>query len=155
MADRPASPTAPEAGLFGWPWTLRWPPEAASGALFGFAPDRLWQPINPGWTFGNVVVNTQNSSAPEIEQAVVSRQSYGRQIGRLMDAVQALAERQERSDPALRKDPRLQAFEALAAEVDAIKQEAADRRLARLRAELEALKRADPTAWRALIATQR
>jgi hypothetical protein len=155
MADRPASATAPEGSLFGWPWTLRWPPEAGSGALFGFAPDRLWQPINPGWSFGNVVVNTQNSSAPEVEQAVVSRQSYGRQIGRLMDAVQALAEVLEASHPALRDDERLQHFEALVHEVEAIKQEAAGQRLARLKAELAALKRSDPAAWRKLMASAR
>jgi hypothetical protein len=155
MADRPASATAPEGSLFGWPWTLRWPPEAGGGALFNFAPERLWQPVNPGWTFGNVVVNTQNSSAPEIEQAVVSRQSYGRQIGRLMEAVQALAEVLEASNPGLAEDERLRDFQALACEIEAIKREAAGQRLARLKAELAALKRTDPAAWRKLMASAR
>src|SRR4029078_5177400 len=27
-------------------------------------PSRLSQPINPGWSFGNVIVNERNSSAP-------------------------------------------------------------------------------------------
>jgi len=56
------------------------------------APQALNQPINPGWSFGNITVNNVNSSAPDVERDVVSRHSYGRQIGRLMDAVAALAD---------------------------------------------------------------
>ena len=54
------------------------------------APDWLGQTINPGWTLAGVVVNPQNSSAPAVEQSVLSHHSYGRQLGRLMDAVEAL-----------------------------------------------------------------
>jgi len=52
------------------------------------------QPILPGWTFGNLVVNETNSSAPATEAAIVSQESYGRQLGKLMDAVCVLIERQ-------------------------------------------------------------
>lgn len=52
------------------------------------------QPILPGWTFGNLVVNETNSSAPATEAAIVARESYGRQLGKLMDAVFELIERQ-------------------------------------------------------------
>ncbi|WP_395701766.1 hypothetical protein [Aquabacterium sp.] len=131
--------TAPPS--FGWPWPLNWPMPQIS-----FGPDRLTQPINPGWTFGNLIVNQQNSSAPEVEQSVVSRHSYGRQIGRLMEAVAALGE----ALPKTANDPRIQDFRALAAEVAQIKQASATQRLDRLRAELQALKAQDPQAWKDL-----
>ncbi len=139
-ADNPASPS------FAWPWPLNWPLPQIS-----FGPDRLTQPINPGWTFGNLIVNQQNSSAPEVEQSVVSRHSYGRQIGRLMDAVSALAD----ALPKTASDPRLQEFRALAEDVARIKQTTLHQRLDRLREELLALKAQDPQAWKALSAALR
>src|SRR5947209_4928897 len=55
------------------------------------APRTLVQPILPGWVFGNVTnVTEQNSSAPETEREIVAAQSYGRQLGRIMDAVALL-----------------------------------------------------------------
>jgi hypothetical protein len=114
----------------------------------GLAPRQLTQPINPGWSFGNLIVNSANSSAPQVEQAVVSRHSYGRQIGRMMDALQALAE----AMPQLRDDRRVQRFLDLAHDVQRIKQENAGQRLERLRQELEALKAEHPDEWRKLAA---
>lgn len=67
------------------------------GAPFDpFALFRMWcsQPILPGWSFGNLTVNAANSSAPATEVAIVARESYGRQLGRLMDAVNVLIQRQ-------------------------------------------------------------
>jgi len=119
-----------------WPWPVSW------------APQWLSQPINPGWTFGNVIqVTNQNSSAPEVEKEVVSQHSYGRQIGRMMDAVVALAE----ATPAAGKDPRVKALIALAAEIERIKVEAKERRSTELLEELRALKRCDPRAWSDLV----
>jgi hypothetical protein len=104
----------------------------------------LTQPINPGWTFGNVItVNSTNSSAPDVEREVVSRHSYGRQIGRLMDAVAALAE----ALPKTAGDKRIQAFRELAAEVARIKAQAAPQRIERLRRELEQIKQTDSKLW--------
>lgn len=114
----------------------------------GLAPRQLNQPINPGWSFGNLIVNNANSSAPEVEQAVVSRHSYGRQIGRLTEALQAVAE----ALPAVKDDPRIEAFQALARDVQRIKQATAEQRLEQLREELEDLKARDPVAWRKLAA---
>ena len=65
-----------------WNWTVPpwpWPPAA---------PQSLVQPINPGWSLINVTYN--NSSAPAIERDVLQQHSYGRQIGRLMDALSVL-----------------------------------------------------------------
>jgi hypothetical protein len=133
----------------GWPWTFRWPSAtAASAALpfFDLAPERLAQPINPGWSFGNVILNTGNSSAPEVEQSVVSHHSYGRQIGRLMEAVSALAQ----ALPKTASDPRIEAFNALAIDVERIKREAAQTRIERLRVQLQELKECDPEGFRDL-----
>jgi hypothetical protein len=65
-------------------WARLWFPWAS------LAPQELSQPINPGWTFGNVVVNERNSSAPETELAILAEESYGRQIGKLLEAVYEL-----------------------------------------------------------------
>jgi hypothetical protein len=132
--------------VFSWPWGWRWP---------NLAPQQLAQPINPGWSFGNLIVNTSNSSAPEVEQEVLSHHSYGRQIGRLTDAVQALADALAKADPALNEDRRLRDFRELAADVQRIKAQGAQERLQRLRMELQALKRSDPQAWKQLIGSLR
>lgn len=131
---------------FGWPWTLRWPAGGGAPAL-AFAPERLWQPINTGWTFGNLTINTDNSSAPQIEQQVLNRHSYGRQIGRLMDAVEVLIA----AVPKAKSAEGVQDFLDLAAEVHAIKEAGRETRLGRLRGELEALKVQDPQAWKSLV----
>ncbi|WP_330835168.1 hypothetical protein [Piscinibacter sp.] len=120
-----------------WPWPVPW------------APQWLQQPINPGWTFGNVIqVTNANSSAPEVEKEVVSRHSYGRQIGRMMDAMVAIAE----ATPAAAKDPRVKDLLALAQKIERIKVEAKERRSTELLEELRGLKRTDPKAWADLVA---
>jgi hypothetical protein len=58
----------------------------------GLAPDRLSQVINPwSWTMGNFnlfTVNLGQSSDPEFEAKVLDRVgSYGRQIGRIGEAL--------------------------------------------------------------------
>jgi hypothetical protein len=132
-----------------WVWSLHWPP-THDGRWLQLAPQQLWQPINPGWSFGNLVVNHGNSSAPEVEQAVLSRYSYGRQIGRLMDAVEVLAD----ALPGTHDTQAVRDFKQLAAEVRALKAETRAQRLQRLRAELQELKRCDPQAWEALVRQQ-
>jgi len=148
------SETASPDPLFGLAWPWRWP-GAAGSTLFPFAPERLWQPINPGWSFGNVVVNTGNSSAPEVEQRILSHHSYGRQIGRMMDALSAVTDTLVRRDPALAQDPCIADFRTLAADVRRLKQADAGQRLERLREDLLALKAEDPQAWKRLIASVR
>jgi hypothetical protein len=125
--------------LFGWPWSIR------------LAPTQLAQPINPGWTFGNVIVNSTNSSAPDIEQEVVSRHSYGRQIGRLMDAVAVLVAQLPADTKTRKQPPAIREFLELVKEVQEIKDAGKAARLARLRCELEALKNEDRAAWEKLV----
>ena len=61
------------------------------------APQKLWQAINP-WTFyqqgaqfGFINIDLGQTPHPEIEQAVLDEVgSYGRQIGRIGDALEVL-----------------------------------------------------------------
>lgn len=118
-----------------WPWPASW------------APQWLDQRFNNGWTFGNVIVTTQNSSAPEVEREVVSRHSYGRQIGRLVEAVAVIA----KQVPGATAKPEVKALLELCEAVRRIKEEAKDRRSNELLDELKALKRNDPKAWAELL----
>lgn len=61
------------------------------------APEKLWQAINP-WTFyqqgaqfGLINVNLGQTPSPEIEQDVLNEVgSYGRQLGRIGDALEVI-----------------------------------------------------------------
>lgn len=133
--DEPA--TAPNHGLGWWNWPLQaWP---------ALAPQQLSQPINPDWSL--VRITNLNSSAPEVERQVLAQQSYGRQIGKLLDAVSALV---ERLPPAAAKDERIEAFVKLAQAVEQIKNDARRPRLERLRDEIEDLRRTDEPAYQQL-----
>jgi hypothetical protein len=112
------------------------------------APQSLTQPINPGWTFGNLIqVTEQNSTAPDTEQEIVRRHSYGRQIGRMMDAVELLI---DHAPAAVKKDPRATELKKIQRDVDAIKKAQQGRRVEQLRAELRQIRESDATAWREL-----
>lgn len=104
------------------------------------APQKLWQSINSGWSFGNIIVNENNSSAPQTEQAIVAQESYGRQIGKLLDAVDTLARRQ----PDWPDTEQLKAAIDLKIRVDGVKLAMAQRRIDQLRGDLELLRAAGP-----------
>ena len=110
------------------------------------APNALTQSILPGWSL--FTVNETNSTDPATEQRVLAGNSYGRQIGRMMDVLQILVER----DPSLAGTEAGKAFEDLYEAVRKAKDDARDDRLKKLMADLEALKIEDPTAFDALIA---
>ncbi len=136
-------PETSPAGLPSWAseWMKLWSP----------GPQALSQPILPGWSFGNVTVNAQNSSAPATEQAIVSAESYGRQIGKLLDAVCALVEAQgdAKTVPAYAEVVKLHN------RVKAIKTEAAARRIDQLRQDLALLKSTDKKAYEQQLAALR
>jgi hypothetical protein len=111
---------------------------------FGLAPQSLTQPILPGWT---ITINGINSSAPQTEVDVVQRHSYGRQLGRMADALQALLE--ERGEDAS-DDDRFREFMEMKREIDEIKLDAAATRIDRLEADLVALRAARPSEYRRL-----
>jgi hypothetical protein len=117
------------------------------------APRHLVQPILPGWVFGSMTnITEQNSSAPDTEREIVAAQSYGRQLGRVLDALAILI-----ADlPKAKQDAR--AFEELSEirrEIDRIKVQAAARRLDRIAADLATLKETKPEEYERLAATLR
>jgi hypothetical protein len=102
------------------------------------APQNLLQPILPGWVFGSVTnITEQNSSAPDTEREIVAAHSYGRQLGRVMDALALLI-----ADlPKAKQDQEaFKEFAKVRREIDDIKANAAARRLNRIAADLATLK---------------
>jgi Zn-dependent oligopeptidase len=111
------------------------------------------QPILPGWEFGTITnITTQNSSAPETERAIVASQSYGRQLGRMMDVLDLLIARVPEKE---RQEKAFEAFGELREEIDDIKTKAATRRLDRIAADLTALKQTKPVEYRRVVAELR
>ena len=141
MSTEPTSGTWPWTGADLTSWTDWW-------ARFWPAPQNLTQPILPGWTVSPVVtINGINSTAPQTEAEIVQRHSYGRQLGRMADALQALID--ERDAPAP-DDRRLTAFTTMKQEIDDIKLDVAAERVDRLRADLAELKAGRPADYRRL-----
>ena len=117
-------------------------------AGFMSAPRNLWQSILPGWTVGPVfTINNDNSSAPQTEAEVVKRHSYGRQLGRLADAVEVLI--RER-DPDVTADARVKDFLEMKKDIDTVKLDAALSRADQLGRDLTSLKAADSTDYQRL-----
>jgi len=108
----------------------------------GAVPQQLSQSILPGWSL--VSITEQNSSRPDTEREIVAHESYGRQIGRLLDAVGALIAERPIGAPDL---PALIALDDLRTRIDAIKCDAAERRIDTLREDLATLKRTRPDAF--------
>ena len=137
----------------GWdalPWSLlpQWPGASPT------APQRLDQPILPGWNFGPVVnVTRENSSAPGTEAAVLHSYSYGRQLGQIADALQVLVD--ERAEAGGARDEALDKFAAMKAGIDRVKADAAVARVEQLRHDLETLRHRDRSAYRELCAEVR
>ncbi len=120
------------AGLFPW---------------LDLAPDTLNQSILPGWSF--MTVNEGNSSAPGTEQRIVAGDSYGRQIGRMMDVMAFMLNGTPTDDPAFAKA--LTDFKDMKAKIDEIKLDAQKARQDRLIEDLLALKRRNETQFNAII----
>jgi len=106
------------------------PFQAFAGTVPGFS-----QPILPGWTLN---IDSNNSSSPRTEGLVVSKFSYGRQLGRLNDALDAIV---ATLPPATRTLPEVEAFLRMKERIDVLKDDSLDDRVAVLAAELAALKR--------------
>ncbi len=135
-----ASETSPFAASFPFAWPWSWPAATAG----------LTQPILPGWTFGNITVNAQNSSAPQTEMDIVGAESYGRQIGKLLDAVAVLVARAGGEQPEAFTD-----VLALRDRVEKIKTASARRRVEQVADDLARLKATDRDAYDAAAASLR
>ena len=116
-------------------WLRSWP------AVPQVAPSYLDQPILPGWTFN---INSNNSSSPQTEASVVAKHSYGRQLGRMEDALELLIEERFGEAP---KDKRLADFLAMKHDIDEVKRDAAAARLEQIPRDLALLKAQDKAQY--------
>ena len=133
-----------------WPWTPADPAEwlRSWSEAMRSVPQLLTQAINPGWSFGpSFTLNSGNSSAPQTEIEVLQRHSYGRQLGRISEALELLIEERTRSSP---KDKRFDDFLKMKAEIDVVKLDAAAARVDSLRSDLAALKKSRPAEYKKL-----
>jgi hypothetical protein len=136
-------------------WSL-WPSWMTNGIpdpFNLFAGQALNQPINPGWAFGNVIsVTEENSSAPDTERQIVAAESYGRQLGRIIDALAVLIAERPRAAPHAKA---LEDVVALRRKIEEIKLHAAARRLERIGSDLALLKKENAGEYRRLAAALR
>jgi hypothetical protein len=121
-----------------WPW------------MMGASPS-LDQPILPGW-FSVTNVTEENSSDPDTEQAIVAKHSYGRQLGRTMDALALLVAELPKEK---QEEPAIKEFNEIRAEIDDIKIKAAARRLDRIADDLATLKESRPAEYEQIAAKLR
>lgn len=93
------------------------------------APRQLTQTINPwSWTFGDFslfTINLGQSAAPDVENRVLNEVgSYGRQIGRIGDALEVLLDWAKAQPGGPSKDnPAIKALRLQLEHVDVIKRE--------------------------------
>src|SRR5260370_9540596 len=128
-----------------WDWPSWMKGSMPNPLDFFAAPRNFVQPILPGWVFGSVTnITEQNSSAPETEREIIAAQSYGRQLGRVMDALAVLI-----ADlPKEKQDTKaFQEFTKIRLEIDVIKAQAAAPRLDRIAAHLPPLKAPEPAEY--------
>jgi len=117
------------------------------------APQNLAQSILPGWVFGSVInVTEQNSSAPDTEREVVAAHSYGRQLGRVIDALAVIIEELPKAKQDVRAFDQLM---TLRQEIDDIKSRSAVRRLDRIASDLAMLKETKPEEYERVAAKLR
>jgi hypothetical protein len=138
-----SSSRASSLPMLDWP---SWIKDSLSIPLSMLPPSRNFeQPILPGWVFGNVTnITEQNSSAPDTERAIVAAQSYGRQLGRIMDALAVvIADLPEQEQHA----KALQEFAEIRKEINNIKAKAASGRLDRITDDLATLKETKPAEY--------
>jgi hypothetical protein len=127
-----------------WPLFSFWLPDRPAPV----ASDDFVQPINPGWNFRNLIsVTEQNSSAPDTERDIVSVESYGRQLGVVIDALVELIK--ERPKSASQK-PSLNELLALRDKIEKIKLKSAQRRLDHIATDLAELRKSDKPQYQRL-----
>ena len=105
------------------------------------APDTLVQPILPGWTLN---INSNNSTSPQTEVDVLAKHSYGRQIGRMADALEALVVEQHGANPSGKPYAE---FLTMKRDIDKVKQASAAARVEQLKKDLELLKAKNPPEY--------
>jgi hypothetical protein len=133
------------------PWWVRIISDAMHMPAISATPEQLDQPILPGWTFGTVVnVTNQNSSSPETEREILEQESYGRQLGRIIDALSDVIE-----DRSTRRTQAMDRFLELRDKIDRMKSKAAQRHCEQLKNHLAIMKRQNPGEYRQFVADLR
>jgi hypothetical protein len=94
-----------------------------------------------------VSVTEQNSSSPDTERDIVAVESYGSQLGRVIDA---LAELITEQPEAIQNKPALRALIALRDKIERIKSQSAAHRLERIAADLAQVKRTSKSEYQRL-----
>ncbi|MEJ8846414.1 hypothetical protein [Variovorax rhizosphaerae] len=113
-----------------------WNPTDAWRQWLQLAPNSLVQPILPV-TFN---INSNNSTAPQTEANVVAVHSYGRQIGRISDALRAVILTEHPEPPATGP---FAEFLAMWDEIEQVKADSATARLEQIASDLALLKKKD------------
>lgn len=98
-------------------------------------PNAFVQPILPGWTLN---INSNNSSAPLTEVNAVAKHSYGRQLGRISDALHALLIEKYPTNPP--ETGPFGEFLAMWKDIEKVKTESATARLDQIASDLALLK---------------
>ena len=124
-----------------WPWSsyVAWQNHCAE--TFYAAPRHLQQSILP-WTFAALVVNEENSNDPATERAIVKHESYGKQLGRISDALEVLIE-----NSGIEHNDALNEFLELKAHIDAIKHNTEDTRFEAVIVDLKRLRKKNPVRF--------
>lgn len=103
-------------------------------AMWRIAPDNLAQSILQGWTLN---INSNNSTAPQTEVEVVAKHSYGRQLGRISEALALLIVERHGDSPG---EKPFADFLTMKREIDKVKHDAAVARIERIIQDLALLK---------------
>jgi hypothetical protein len=118
------------------------------------APHTLTQSILQGWTLGNVYnINESNSNAPGTEQEILRQHSYGRQLGRITDALSVMVDRAMQDEQLSEAErTRLAGFTKLAGEIQEIKDSEALKRTKRMADHLDELRKTRPELYAKAVA---
>ncbi|MBN3762010.1 hypothetical protein [Burkholderia sp. Ac-20365] len=135
----PSASSNPKAS---WPWSAYIDFQNRCAEAFYGAPRHLQQSILP-WTFAAMVVNEDNSTNPAMERAIVKHESYGKQLGRLSDALTSLIR-----ETGVKHDDAIEEFLELKAHIDAIKRKSAYSRFEVVLADLKRLRTDNPIHFR-------
>ena len=132
-----------------WPGVSNWFDllQAWSRLLPG-APGSFVQPILPGWTFN---IDSNNSSSPQTEADVLAQVSYGRQLGRINDALALLIDQREAPADA----PAFVEFDQMKRKVDDAKEAGVRKRVEQIGADLKRLKATNRAEYERLSAALR
>jgi len=98
---------------------------------FSLAPEQLWQAINPwnfynqGARFGLINIDLGQTPRPDLEQKILDEVgSYGRQLGRIGDALEVLMRRLPLTELTREERTTLDILKGQVAEIRQIKQKA-------------------------------